>query len=81
MSDYAKYIQEKALIDFYNGLSDEDKKKFIEMYNNRSVEVNNDRPISVYCRDPYFRGVSQNIVGDAIYDIGLRVLKKFISKL
>lgn len=78
MSVLAEYMRLKALKEFYDNLSEEDKKKLVSLSEDRLPEKNG-QPINyVQCRDPYWRGVSQNIVGDGLYGIGLHVVKYLI---
>ena len=77
MGGYNEYLRRKAFLDFYSRLSDNDKRLLAQMSN----PVKNDvmgKTTEIDCRDPYWRGVSQNIVGDAIYDIGIHLLKRLI---
>lgn len=81
MSTYEQYLRRKALLEFYNNLSDDDKVLLREMNKKRSVINNDSRPLSVDCRDPYWRGVSQNIVGDAIFSAGTTILRNLLTKV
>ena len=81
MNIYAKYIRFKTLKEFYDNLSDEDKNVLASMSKDR-LPAKNEQPISyVQCKDPYWRGVSQNVVGDALYDVGLHVIKSVIKQI
>lgn len=79
MNVYQRYLKAKALADFYESLPDEDKQILANSYKNSK----NLREVTTHmdCRDPYWRGVSQNIVGDALYDIGIHVLRKLLSRI
>lgn len=79
MNTYAEYIRFKALKEFYDNLSDEDKKTLASLLENRLPDKK-EQPVNfVQCKDPYFRGVSQNIVGDGLYDLGLYVLRRLLG--
>ena len=78
--DIREYIRIKSLLDFYNSLSDDEKRQISQMISGGQDKQSCPATV-VECKDPYWRGVSQNIVGDTIYDIGIHFLKKLIGRV
>lgn len=78
--DVREYIRIKSLLDFYNSLSEDEKRQFSQMKSGGQEKQSFPATV-VECKDPYWRGVSQNIVGDAIYDVGLHFLKKLLGRV
>lgn len=65
------YLRYKALSDYYDGLSEADKKVLADNFLNRPTDN----------RTKFFVGVGENVVGNAVYDILLTVGKRLLKKL
>ena len=65
------YLRYKALSEFYDGLSEADKKKLADNFPNKPADN----------RTKFFVGVGENVVGNAVYDILLAVGKRLLKKL
>ena len=83
--DARRMMQMKAVADFYDGLSAEDKLLFAQMFGHLTYEASNednaqlDRIEQAVTRNKkFFVGVGENVVGNALYDVGVVVLRKLL---
>jgi hypothetical protein len=77
--DYARLVKMKAFVDYYNGLSDDDKRAFAMLANqsgNKTGVTN-----TPDCRQSFVRGVGENVVGNAVYYIGASLIKALLKKI
>lgn len=99
MDGYTQLMSQKALLDFYSGLSEEDKRLFVlhfvnsnGLFNGNSVhlinEASNHMPTqldrieqAVTQRGHFIKGVGENIVGNAVYDVAIALGKSILRKL
>ena len=78
-------MQMKAVADFYDGLSAEDKLLFAQMFGRLTNEASNEGNAqldrieqAVTHNRKFFVGVGENVVGNALYDVGVVVLRKLL---
>ena len=78
MNQYSQYLRRKALLEFCDGLSDSDKALLMEHF----VGKNGMQPIEPrQCRNGFIRGVGENVVGNAVYDIALGLGKTLLKNI
>ena len=77
--DYARYIRLKAVADFYDSLSEDDKRAFSMLTNQKTT--NTVTPSVVVRKPSFLYGVGENVVGNAVYGIGISLLKSLIQKI
>lgn len=78
-------MQMKAVADFYDGLSFKDKLLFAQMFGRLTNEASNEGNAqldrieqAVTNNRKFFVGVGENVVGNALYDVGVVVLRKLL---
>lgn len=84
MNPYQRYIKLKALADYYESLSDDDKKLLTQSLSEN--ENNIERKLDVIEQKveknhhSFGFGVLENVVGNGAYDLGLWLLKRLIPR-
>lgn len=99
MDEYTQLLSRKALLDFYSGLSEDDKRVFVRyffcsngIFNCNSAhlinETSNSMPTqldrieqAVTQRGRFIKGVGENVIGNAIYDIAIALGKSLLKNI
>ena len=74
--DYARYIRLKAVADFYDSLSEDDKRALSLLVNESTTTEQ--KPSVVVKKSSFLYGVGENVVGNAVYDLGLKLIKALL---
>lgn len=84
MNAYQRYIKLKALADYYESLSDDDKRLLLQsLSENEKIMKKLDAVESKVGGDrhSFGFGVLENVAGNAAYDAGLWILRKLLGRL
>ena len=63
------------MLDWYNSLSDDDKRLLVRLVDTQRTPAPATAPRS------FARGVGENVVGNAVYGLALAVLKRIVAKI
>jgi len=76
----AQYYKTKALLDYLESLSENEKHLLMQYINlgEKTSYIEEKQPQKQYS---FLRGVGENIVGNALWDIPIWVLQKLLSRL
>lgn len=77
MDGYARLLRQKALLDWYNSLSDDDKRLLVRLVDTQRTPA----PATATAPRSFARGVGENVVGNAVYGLALAVLKRIVAKI
>ena len=78
MNQYSQYLRRRALLEFFDSLSDSDKALLMDHF----VGKNGMQPIEHrQCRNGFILGVGENVVGNAVYDIALGLGKTLLKNI
>ena len=82
--DYKEYLRRKALVEFYEGLSEDDKRLLAQsLSENEKIMKKLDAVESKVDGNhhSFGFGVLENVAGNAAYDAGLWILRKLLGRL
>ena len=78
MNQYSQYLRRKALLEFCDSLSDSDKAVLMEHFVGKN-EMQATEPRQ--CQHGFIRGVGENVVGNALYDIAIGIGKTLLKNM
>lgn len=78
MNQYSQYLRRKALLEFCDGLSESDKALLIEHFVGKNGMCNEEPG---QCHNGFIRGVGENLVGNAVYDLALCLGKSILKNI
>ena len=83
MNFYQRYIKLKALADFYESLSDDDKKLFSQSLSENEKIMKKLKAVESKVEGNHHSfgfGVLENVAGNAAYDLGLWFIRKLLKR-